>query len=96
MLEEARGRYDYVIIDSPPLIPVSDALLLSKLADMMLLVVRWGRTPRLVVGHVLRLLRENKIALTGVLLTRVNMRKHARYNYGGSAGIGARYAGNYR
>ena len=96
MIQEARGRYDYVIIDLPPLIPVSDALLLSKLADMMLLVVRWGRTPRLVVGHVLRLLRENKIALTGVLLTRVNMRKHARYNYGGSAGIGARYAGYYR
>jgi len=96
MLTEARTRYDYIVIDSPPLIPVSDALLLSKLSDMMLLVVRWEKTPRMVVGHVLRLLRENKITVTGVLLTRVNMRRHARYNYGGSAGFDAKYAGYYR
>ncbi len=82
MLHEARAHYDYVVIDTPPLLAVCDALLLSKLANMMLLVVRWERTPRAVVGHVLKVLRENKVKLAGVLLTRVNMRKHARYNYG--------------
>ncbi len=96
VLNDARARYDYVILDTPPLLPVCDALLLSKLSDMMLLVVRWERTPRVVVGHVLRALRENKVAMTGVLLTRVNMRKHARNNYGGSAHFQAKYAGYYR
>lgn len=92
MLEEARARYDYIIIDTPPLVAVSDALLLSKLADIMLLVVRWEYTPRAIVEHVLRLLRDNGSASTGVLLTRVNMRKHARYNYGGPTYIAAKYA----
>ena len=40
MINKLREQFDYVIIDSPPVLPVSDALSLSKLADVSLIVVR--------------------------------------------------------
>jgi polysaccharide biosynthesis transport protein len=93
MLQEARSQYDYIVIDTPPLVPVSDALVLSKLADTVLLVVRWERTPRAAVEYVRRLLRENGSTVSGVVLTRVNMRKHAHSHGGSSTYITTRYAG---
>lgn len=46
VLALARQSFDWVIIDSPPLTPVADAHCLAALADGILLVVRWGLTPR--------------------------------------------------
>ena len=44
-LDYARAHYDAIIIDSPPLLAVSDAMVISALADSMLLVIRAGATP---------------------------------------------------
>lgn len=44
LLEDLRGEYDYVIIDSPPLLPVTDSALLARITDGALLVVRSHRT----------------------------------------------------
>jgi len=44
LLEELRREYDYVIIDSPPLLPVTDGALLARITDGALLVVRTQRT----------------------------------------------------
>jgi succinoglycan biosynthesis transport protein ExoP len=95
MIDQARARYDYVVIDTPPMLPVSDTLLLSSIADNTLLVVRWEHTPRTVVRHVVKLLRDNHVPLAGVLLTRVNMRKHARYNYGDAAYFHTKYGSRH-
>jgi polysaccharide biosynthesis transport protein len=95
IVREARAHYDHIVIDTPPLLAVSDALLLSNIADAVLLVVRWEHTPRAIVQHVLKMVRDNNVPLAGVLLTRVNMRKHARYNYGDSAYFHTRHAGYY-
>ena len=50
----ARQHYDIVVIDSPPIIPFSDALSLSALADATLFLVRWGRTPIKVASAALK------------------------------------------
>ena len=44
LLADLRARYDFVIIDSPPLLPVTDGALLAAVTDGALLVVRTGRT----------------------------------------------------
>ena len=44
LFEDLRGKYDYVIIDSPPLLPVTDGSLLAQITDGALLVVRSHRT----------------------------------------------------
>jgi capsular exopolysaccharide synthesis family protein len=56
LLTEARAHYDYVIVDTPPLVPVPDATLLRHAVDGYLVVVAAGRTPRKLLGEALNLL----------------------------------------
>jgi capsular exopolysaccharide synthesis family protein len=56
LLAEGRRQYRYVIIDTPPIIPVPDSALLRRLVDGYLVVVSAGRTPRKLVGEALNLL----------------------------------------
>jgi capsular exopolysaccharide synthesis family protein len=56
LLTEARRQYRYVIVDTPPIIPVPDSALLRRLVDGYLVVVSAGRTPRKLVGEALNLL----------------------------------------
>ena len=50
LVEEWRAAYDVVLLDSPPVLPVTDAVLLARHSDATLLVVRCEETPR----HALR------------------------------------------
>ncbi len=76
--------YDLVIIDSPPVLAVSDARLLACEVDRTVFVVRWSETRRAMVAAAMRQLRSSGAELAGVLLSMVDVRKHARYGYGDS------------
>lgn len=56
LLEEARRRYDTVVIDTPPLVPIPDSRILAKWVDGFLLVVAAHRTPRRLLGEALALM----------------------------------------
>jgi capsular exopolysaccharide synthesis family protein len=60
-LKEARDRYDCVLIDTPPLVPLPDCRLIGKWVDGFLLVVGADRTPRKLVGDALNLLDSTKV-----------------------------------
>nr|WP_240895179.1 polysaccharide biosynthesis tyrosine autokinase [Kineococcus siccus] len=70
LLAATRERYDVVVIDSPPLLPVSDAAVLAAQVDGALLVVS-GRTPRKHVAHSIQSLHLARARLMGVVLNRV-------------------------
>ncbi|MBP2312549.1 GumC family protein [Azospirillum soli] len=95
LLDRARAQYDVVVIDSAPLLAVSDAAILSQLVDGVLMVVRWERTPRAVVQNALAALRQANAPLLGAVLTRVNVRKHARYRYGDMAYVQSKHSHYY-
>jgi len=61
VLREARERYDYVVIDTPPLLPVFDSALLAKASDGVLMVVSANQTPRKLLGEALNLLDPAKV-----------------------------------
>lgn len=61
MLQEARQQYDFIVIDTPPLLPVFDAALLSRLVDGVILVVAANRTPRKLLGEALNVLDQSKV-----------------------------------
>jgi len=61
LLQEARSIYDFVVIDTPPLAPVYDAAVLSRLVDGMLIVVAAHETPRKLLEQTLNLVDESKI-----------------------------------
>ena len=61
LLAEARQLYDYVVIDTPPLVPVFDAAVLARLLDGVILVVSAGKTPRRLLESALDLLDPAKV-----------------------------------
>jgi len=61
VLEEARRLFDYVVVDTPPLIPVPDCRLIARWVDGLLMVVAAHRTPRKLVEEGLNLLEPSKM-----------------------------------
>ncbi|MFO1083548.1 MAG: AAA family ATPase [Reyranellaceae bacterium] len=87
-------RYDLVILDGPPVMAVSDARIIARLADYTVFVVQWAKTPREVVKAAIGAL----LAVTshvGIVINRVNLAKHARYGYGDHSDYYSRYQGYY-
>ncbi len=91
LLEEMGSYYDLVIIDSPPVGAVSDALTLSGIVDKSIYVIRWEQTPRNVVLAGMRQMFEAGADIAGIVLSRVDVKKHARYGYADSG----YYRGSY-
>jgi Mrp family chromosome partitioning ATPase len=85
LLATARERFDAVIIDTAPVLPIADARLLLGKADASVFVVRWRKTPEQALRAALRLLPIDRVQLAGVALTRVDMRKQPRFDYGETA-----------
>ena len=81
LLRELRSGYDLVIIDAPPLLPVTDAALIAATADGALLVVRQGRSTRDQVRQAVDRLAHVDAALIGVVLNGVRS-KAKGYGYG--------------
>jgi succinoglycan biosynthesis transport protein ExoP len=73
LLKDVRAQYDLVIMDTPPVLPVADALVLGQQADTTLLVVRWEKTQRAAVSDAARLLRGSGSSVMGVVMTRVDV-----------------------
>jgi capsular exopolysaccharide synthesis family protein len=61
ILQEARQRYDYVVLDTPPLLPVFDAAMVAKIVDGLFIVVSANQTPRKLLAEALTLLDPNKV-----------------------------------
>jgi capsular exopolysaccharide synthesis family protein len=81
-LHGLRDRYDLIVIDAPPVLAVTDALVLSHIVDAVVFLVRWERTPRPIALGAIKLLQTQGRHLAGVVLTRVNVRRHAKYGFG--------------
>ncbi len=75
LLTDARSRYDLVILDTPPVLPVSDALVLGQHVDATLAIVQWEKTPRDAVMNSIRLLQDSRVPILGIVMTQVNQKK---------------------
>jgi polysaccharide biosynthesis transport protein len=67
-----RSGFNYVILDSPPLVPVVDALALAAAADKILVIVEWSRTPRNSIYEAFRVLGPEANRVAGVVLNKVD------------------------
>ena len=93
MLTELRSRFDYVIIDSAPLLAVTDGAILAAKSDGALVVVKAGQTRRDQLAHAIGMLNDVGATLLGAVLTMMPTRGSGAYSYnyyyyGGSYGDG--------
>ena len=82
LLGELRERFDYVLLDTAPVIPVSDTRVLTPKADVVVFLVEWRKTPKKAVQSALSLLSSVGSEIVGVALTQVDMREQAKFGYG--------------
>jgi succinoglycan biosynthesis transport protein ExoP len=85
ILRELSERFDYVILDAPPILGVADARILAAKADRVLYLVQWNKTPLRAAKSAIDILQECGANVAGALLTKVNVKGQARYGYGDSS-----------
>lgn len=71
-IAELRRRFKFIVIDSPPIMAATDAVIISAQSDGVLLVVRSGATPKEAFGRTRDLLTAVKCRLLGVVLNAVD------------------------
>ncbi|MEJ7635970.1 polysaccharide biosynthesis tyrosine autokinase [Aeromicrobium sp.] len=82
LVTELRHRYDVVLIDAPPLLPITDASLLASISDGAILVVRHGKTGREEVRAATDRLQSVGARLLGTVLNMSPVKELSRYGYG--------------
>ncbi len=95
LLNNCRARFDFVVIDTPPVLAVTDAVVLSKSADGVLLVVRSAQTSEQSLLRARDLLLRVNAKIAGVLVNRANLHSSDYYDSYGYLGnrFGERYYG---
>jgi polysaccharide biosynthesis transport protein len=76
--------YDLVILDTPPVLAVSDALVMVRHVDATVFLIRWEKTRRQAAMSGLKLALEAGANLAGVVLSQVDVKRHAQYDYADS------------
>jgi Mrp family chromosome partitioning ATPase len=83
LIAELRGEFDYIVMDTSPLLPVVDALALATVADKVLLIVGWGSTPRASISEAFKILRPEADRVAGIVLNKVDLNQMQGYAYRG-------------
>ena len=74
VIEDLRGSYDFIVIDTPPVMPVTDAAVLGRLTDAAILVIRYGAAQRHVVQRSVDMLDRSGAHLLGVVVNAVDFK----------------------
>ena len=82
LMNEWREQFDHIIIDSPPVLSVTDAVMISILADAVILVIRAGKTKSAAVRRASVLLQHTDINLLGIVVNAADLSSPDYYYYG--------------
>jgi len=80
--EEVLNHFDNIIVDSPPVIPVSDPLTLAKVVDHVLFVIKAGQTPKRVAKRALDMIHSIDVQVAGIILNNMKNVLPAYYDPG--------------
>lgn len=81
ILAELREQYDHIVVDTPPTLSVTDAVVMSTRADAVILVIRSGQTTKQALRRARELLLQVGAKVSGVLLNAVDLNSPDYYYY---------------
>jgi succinoglycan biosynthesis transport protein ExoP len=82
LLATARESYDWVVLDTPPVISVTDPVMASRTVDMVLLVIQYGGARRQLIREAVRLLSRTGVRIAGAVFNKVDIERD-HYYYSG-------------
>jgi capsular exopolysaccharide synthesis family protein len=83
IVNDARGKYQHIVIDSPPILSVTDGVILARMSDTVALVMRHGGVSKHIVRRSRDLLLRAGAPLTGIILNAVDLSSPDYYGYYG-------------
>ena len=81
LIRDVKGRFDLVLVDSPPILGVSDASVLASEADLTMIVVQHRKLPRKMLMRVKQAVENVGGHVIGVVLNNVDLRSDSQYQY---------------
>ena len=81
MLDTLKDRYDFILLDSPPILGVTDAAILASEADGVLLVVQYRKYPKIISLRAKRMIENAGGHLMGAVLNNINIMRDDYYYY---------------
>ena len=94
-VETVRESYDFVIIDTPPVLAVPDARVIGQYCDAITYSVKWDSTRKEQVSAGLNELKAVNLNVAGLVLSQIDAKGMKRYGYGDRGGAYAAYSGSY-
>ena len=94
LMEKLKSQYEVIVVDSPPVQLVSDAVMLAQVATSVLFVVRADSTPYPIARHALSRLHRVDAPVLGAVLNQIDLEKADNY-YGEYSGYGDKYYRKY-
>lgn len=79
LLEALRKKFTYIVLDAPPVLPVSDGIVLSRRSDALILVVRAEQTTDRMAREAVKRIRAAHVEPIGVVLSQASAKKMAQY-----------------
>lgn len=96
LMEALRAEFDYIVIDTAPVLAVSDGRFLSLLANEVLVVVRWRKTSRFAARAAAQALEQAEAHVSGVILNAVDLKAQALYSRDDALAFYASYKAYYK
>ncbi|QIE47908.1 polysaccharide biosynthesis tyrosine autokinase (plasmid) [Pseudohalocynthiibacter aestuariivivens] len=90
-LDNMREKYDYIIIDTPPVLAVPDARVIGQCVDAIIYTVKWDSTSQRQVLEGLRAFESVNVRVAGLVLAQISASGMKRYGYGDSYGAYSSY-----
>lgn len=81
LVAAAKQKFDFILFDSPPVMAVTDAILVSQALDGVIMVVECGKTPKRTLPFIDTLLKNAQARLIGAVANRVPVTTHGHYYY---------------
>ena len=80
-VKDVKGRYDFVFFDSPPIMGVSDAVIIARMVDLTLMVVQYRKYPMVMTIRAKNMVEKVGATLVGIVLNNINISQDSYYYY---------------